>query len=58
MKEKKQINYEKRPIPSSPGAQQITIDGCDSKKGGSPFVSKLPKDYVVPSPSSKSSSKP
>lgn len=42
------INYDKRPVPSSPGAQQITTVGQDSMKGGSEFVSKLPTEYVIP----------
>lgn len=43
-----QINFQTRPIPSGPGAQQITTIGNDSMKGGSAFVSKMPKDYVIP----------
>lgn len=42
------INYETKPIPTSPGAQQITVEGTDSKKGGSSFVSELPKKFVIP----------
>lgn len=42
------INYEKRPMPNGPGAQQITTEGQDSKKGGSEFVSELPKKFVIP----------
>lgn len=52
MKDKKQINYEKRPVPSGPGAQQITVVGQESMKGGSPMVSTMPKEYVVPGDSS------
>lgn len=44
------INYSKRPVPSSPSPQQITVVGQESMKGTAPFVSKLPKDYVVPGP--------
>lgn len=43
-----QINYEKRPMPSSPGPQQITVNGQESKKGGSDFVSKMPKENLIP----------
>lgn len=53
MKESSKINYEKRPVPSSPGAQQITIEGQASKKGGSPLVSEMPKKFVIPGPSKK-----
>ena len=47
MKEKK-INYTTRPIPSSPGAQQITNQDLMSKKGSAPFVSEMPKKHLVP----------
>ena len=47
------INYEKRPLPTGPGPQQITVVGQESKKGSGQFVSTLPKDYVVPGPSGK-----
>ena len=47
------INFEKRPIPSGPGAQQITVmDQVKSMKGGAPFVSKLPEKGLVKGPSS------
>ena len=52
-KKESKINYEKRPVPSGPGPQQITVVGTESKKGSSAFVSSLPKDYVVPGPSGK-----
>lgn len=42
------INYDKKPVPSSPGPQQITVNGQDSMKGGQPFVSELPKKHVIP----------
>lgn len=45
---KEKINYTSRPIPSGPGSQQITVDGLESKKGGSAFVSKMPTKHVVP----------
>jgi hypothetical protein len=48
------VNYTSRPIPSSPGAQQITSDALKSKKGSAPMNSTLPKDYVIPGPSSSS----
>jgi hypothetical protein len=53
MKEKKQINYEKRPIPSGPGSQQITVEGQESKKGGSAMTSTMPKKHVIPGDSKK-----
>lgn len=43
-----EISYRKMPVPSGPGAAQITVVGQDSMKGGAPFTSKLPKDYVIP----------
>jgi hypothetical protein len=55
MKDSK-VNYTTRPIPSTPGAQQITNDGLMSKKGSAPFVSDMPKQHVVPA-SKKSSDK-
>lgn len=59
MEKSKAINYNKMPIPSGPGAQQITVDGLESKKGGSEFVSEMPKKHVIPDgASSKSSSSP
>lgn len=52
MKEGSKVNFEKRPIPSGPGAQQIVVeDQVMSKKGGAPFVSELPKKGLVPGPS-------
>jgi hypothetical protein len=48
MEKSKEINYRKSSIPSGPGPQQITTEGCESKKGGAPFVSQLPKEHVVP----------
>lgn len=43
-----EINFERKPLPSGPGAQQITVEGCESKKGGQEFVSDMPKKFVVP----------
>ena len=59
-KEGSKINFEKRPMPSTPGAQQITNEDLMSKKGGSEFVSTMPKKNVVPGPSKSdmSSSRP
>lgn len=53
MSEKK-INYTTRPIPSTPGAQQITNDALKSKKGSAPFTSTMPTEHVVPSPGKSS----
>jgi len=50
MKESSKINYEKRPLPSSPGAAQITVEGQEAKKGGAPLVSKLPEKNLVKGP--------
>lgn len=50
---KDKINYTTRPIPSGPGAQQITVEGHASKKGGSAFVSQMPKKHVVPGDAGK-----
>lgn len=54
MEKSSKINYQTRPVPSSPGAQQITVDGLASKKGSGDFVSKMPTKNVVPGDSSKS----
>lgn len=43
-----EINYRKMPVPNSPGAQQITVVGQESMKGGAPFTSEEPKKYVIP----------
>lgn len=48
MEKAKEINYKKMPVPSGPGAQQITVEGLASKKGGSDFVSEMPKKHVIP----------
>ena len=48
MEKSKEINYEKRPLPSSPGAQQITTEGQKAMKGGSEFKSEMPKKNVIP----------
>lgn len=48
MEKDSKINYEKRPLPSTPGSQQITVEGDQCKKGGSPMVSEMPKKHVVP----------
>ena len=48
MEKDKEICWEKRPMPSGPGAEQITVEGCDSMKGGAPFVSEMPKKFVIP----------
>ena len=45
---KKEINYKTMPVPSGPGAQQITVDGLCSEKGGQKFVSAMPKNHVIP----------
>lgn len=58
MEKSKEINYRKMPVPSSPGAQQITVVGQESMKGGAPFVSEMPKKYVVPDGAGKGSSSP
>lgn len=42
------VNYEKKPIPSGPGAQQITTIGQETMKGGSAMNSKMPTEYVIP----------
>lgn len=42
------INYATRPMPSGPGAKQITVEGQMSRKGGAPFVSKMPTKHVIP----------
>lgn len=41
-------NYTTKPIPSAPGAQQITADALKSKKGSSDFNSKLPTQNLIP----------
>ena len=51
--ESKKINYEKMPIPSGPGAQQITVVGQEIKKGSADMNSKMPEKYVIPAGSSK-----
>ncbi len=43
-----EINYRKMPVPAGPGPQQITVEGQDSMKGGSPMVSEMPKKHVIP----------
>ena len=48
MEKSSKINYTTRPIPSSPGPQQITVEGQKSMKGSSEFVSKLPKEHLIP----------
>lgn len=53
MKEGSKINYEKRPLPSTPGAQQITVEGQSSKKGSADFYSEMPKKNVIPGGSKK-----
>lgn len=53
------INFETRPIPSGPGAQQITVVGQECMKGGSEMVSKMPEKYMIKDGASgKKSSKP
>lgn len=48
----KKINYTTSPIPSGPGAQQITVEGQKSLKGGSSFTSSMPAtDSCAPAPS-------
>lgn len=51
------INTDTRPVPPGPGAQQITVVGNKSMKGGSEFVTPMPKEYVVPMPSSPNSAR-
>lgn len=46
MSEKK-INYEKRPMPSGPGAGQITVQGNKCMQGGKEMVSPLPKENMI-----------
>jgi len=48
MEKKDQINYRKMPVPSTPGAQQITNEGGEYKKGGSSLTHSMPTKYVVP----------
>lgn len=52
-KKESKINYEKRSIPSGPGAQQITVEGQKSMKGGSDFYSEMPKTGLVKDGSKK-----
>ena len=47
MEKSSKCNYTTRPIPSGPGALQITNEDLKSKKGGSEFESKLPEKNVV-----------
>lgn len=42
------VNYTTKPIPSAPGAQQITSDALKSKKGSSDFNSKMPSECLIP----------
>lgn len=58
MEKSKEINYRKMPVPSSPGAEQITVEGQESKKGNAPFVSDMPKKFVVPDGAAGKSSSP
>lgn len=46
--DKKEINYKKMPVPTSPGSQQITCNGLQSEKGGASFVSTMPTKNIVP----------
>jgi len=46
------INYEKRPVPSAPGPQQITTEGQSTMKGSSEITHPLPKKNLIPGPSS------
>ncbi len=52
MKDSK-INYEKKSIPSSPGAAQITTTADGAKKGSGAMNSKLPTEHVVKDGSKK-----
>lgn len=56
MEKSKEINYKKMPVPSSPGAQQITNENLQAKKGSADMNSKLPKENMVPG-SNKNTSK-
>lgn len=47
------VNYVKRPLPSGPGPQQITVADGQCKKGGSPMNSELPKKNIVKGPGDK-----
>jgi hypothetical protein len=57
MSKDSKINYEKRPVPTSPGAMQITNEGLMNRKGSAPMVSEMPKKNVVPGPDKKTSSR-
>ena len=48
MDKKSMINYEKRPVPSSPGPHQITTNGQDYQKGGADFKQPTPSENMIP----------
>lgn len=51
--EKTKINYEKRPVPTKPGAKQITIEGDKAMKGGADLKHPLPMKNMVKDGSKK-----
>lgn len=48
MEKSKKVNVVTRPVPSGPGAEQITYQGQQAMKGGSEMNSKLPEKYMIP----------
>ena len=49
----KAINSTSRPVPSSPGANQVTIQGTKAMKGSKELSQSIPTENLVPAGSSK-----